>query len=122
MVPVPGLEPGRREATDFESVVYTNFTTLAHWGSKYTELSKTVNGFVGAFVTLAAYVSLALRYSRPSMADRPRAISAIPMMWGVFRLSLRNNQPNKIAETGTNSVTSKMFVAPALANSLKYKI
>ena len=30
LVPVPGLEPGRREATDFESVVYTNFTTLAH--------------------------------------------------------------------------------------------
>ena len=30
VVPVPGLEPGRREATDFESVVYTNFTTLAH--------------------------------------------------------------------------------------------
>ena len=29
LVPVPGLEPGRREATDFESVVYTNFTTPA---------------------------------------------------------------------------------------------
>ena len=25
-----GLEPARPKATDFESVVYTNFTTLAH--------------------------------------------------------------------------------------------
>jgi hypothetical protein len=29
MVPVGGLEPPRLAATDFESVVYTNFTTLA---------------------------------------------------------------------------------------------
>ncbi len=29
MVPVGGLEPPRPKATDFESVVYTNFTTLA---------------------------------------------------------------------------------------------
>ena len=29
MVPVVGLEPTRIAATDFESVVYTNFTTLA---------------------------------------------------------------------------------------------
>ncbi len=29
MVPVGGLEPPRLAATDFESVVYTNFTTPA---------------------------------------------------------------------------------------------
>ena len=29
MVPVGGLEPPRPKATDFESVVYTNFTTPA---------------------------------------------------------------------------------------------
>tara|TARA_B110000503_G_scaffold5333_1_gene7176 strand:+ start:10250 stop:10423 length:174 start_codon:yes stop_codon:yes gene_type:complete len=45
MVPVGGLEPPRREATDFESVVYTNFTTPAHCGANYTELTKLVNGF-----------------------------------------------------------------------------
>lgn len=32
MVPVGGLEPPRPKATDFESVVYTNFTTPASWG------------------------------------------------------------------------------------------
>jgi hypothetical protein len=45
VVPVGGLEPPRREATDFESVVYTNFTTPAHCGANYTELTKLVNGF-----------------------------------------------------------------------------
>ena len=30
VVPVGGLEPPRPKATDFESVVYTNFTTPAH--------------------------------------------------------------------------------------------
>ena len=44
VVPVGGLEPPRREATDFESVVYTNFTTPAHCGADYTELTKLVNG------------------------------------------------------------------------------
>lgn len=33
MVPVGGLEPPRPKATDFESVVYTNFTTPASLGS-----------------------------------------------------------------------------------------
>ncbi len=32
MVPVGGLEPPRPKATDFESVVYTNFTTPASLG------------------------------------------------------------------------------------------
>ncbi len=32
MVPVGGLEPPRPKATDFESVVYTNFTTPASMG------------------------------------------------------------------------------------------
>ncbi len=32
MVPVGGLEPPRPKATDFESVVYTNFTTPAFQG------------------------------------------------------------------------------------------
>ncbi|CDT74504.1 conserved hypothetical protein [Vibrio coralliirubri] len=33
MVPVGGLEPPRPKATDFESVVYTNFTIPAlSWG------------------------------------------------------------------------------------------
>ncbi len=33
MVPVGGLEPPRPKATDFESVVYTNFTTPASLGN-----------------------------------------------------------------------------------------
>ena len=45
VVPVGGLEPPRREATDFESVVYANFTTPAHCRWNYTELTKLVNGF-----------------------------------------------------------------------------
>lgn len=37
MVPVGGLEPPRPKATDFESVVYTNFTTPALLsGKSYT--------------------------------------------------------------------------------------
>lgn len=31
VVPVGGLEPPRSKATDFESVVYTNFTTPASY-------------------------------------------------------------------------------------------
>ena len=40
MVPVGGLEPPRREATDFESVMSTNFITLA-----------CLSWLVGAYVT-----------------------------------------------------------------------
>ena len=35
MVPEGGLEPPRSKATDFESVVSTNFTTLAFVGLLY---------------------------------------------------------------------------------------
>ena len=37
MVAVAGLEPARREATDFESVVYTNFTTPPICSVHYTD-------------------------------------------------------------------------------------
>ncbi len=40
MVPVGGLEPPRPKATDFESVVYTNFTTPAHIISQLTYSGK----------------------------------------------------------------------------------
>ena len=39
MVPVGGLEPPRIAATDFESVVYTNFTTLAQLYRREKEIS-----------------------------------------------------------------------------------
>ncbi len=54
MVPVGGLEPPRIAATDFESVVYTNFTTPAEFvilslsllsGWNYTRITQLSNNF-----------------------------------------------------------------------------
>ena len=59
MVPVGGLEPPRPKATDFESVVYTNFTTPASLGLHpfdgwhYTELGLVRNKKITIFVSFA---------------------------------------------------------------------
>ena len=57
--------------------------------------------------------------SRPSIAARPKAMSARPRKSCGARVSPRNSPPRRIAVGGTSSVTSKALVAPAESISRK---
>ena len=53
------------------------------------------------------------------MASSPAAISSMPPIWGPVSRSPKNTPPSRIALTGIRKVTSRRFVAPAVARMRK---